>query len=1072
MVSEEQNLTIMSNSEADIRKIIPNAPWTSLYCPCCQPLVLPLLTDIQQHNSFSWAKQLRCNTCNTRWVVCTECASSRKPFTNRRQCLDHDRFYHREGADIALRHKKQRNALEGDQGLLQNTQLSFDDNFNSSALECEGHCLPTEVFDVDSATSYKLTCFDPTFDNFGNYNNKTFFEMEHYHGAGTASLVSIASFKDFSCAGKVSEEEVELHLNVTRLVCSLTRGQVDDLGVIFGQLSSVIKSKMRQKETVDLWSTKIPTSSRDVRSLYISGKHAIIPNLPRPSVSALKNHAYVSLHECIADLLGHGLDFDSITTDMVPITVKSISDSRQAKIIFEHAKTDHLRKLVLYLNEWSDAFEPSKSSKSNRGSCWIKSITVGGPTWTTNGTNYTYPIAVGSDGVSHDEVEARFAFELNQFKTGREVSFYHGSKKKNVIVYIELLASLQDQPERRKGNGIMLGGSKYTACWGYTVDIAQVWPVIPPCNECEASLFDGSCTSNTITSCTQCVCWDLGKNTTLLHYGPPNNYPEEDVLTSGKIAPMKLTYEMLKCAALRSHQEFVHGTWSKSNVESFLKVRGINTACISAILHCADNCRRLTEMESNPMRIHDAALQGRYEELVTDKQQNPMSYEPWTTPALWDRGVELSQHVDVVMHLLFLGIVRTTLEMVQEWSKRRGKNAAFIRYLEGTLESLQCLGLDWCRCMAYKSGKFGGWVSENFVGVSRLLTWLYSGIDSIAADVSFEEPTVPQRRWTKRQNVLWLSIRGLTTSGAAKEISDIVAHYLTQPQGPPPILPPPGGTVLTVTNTLKNLQAMIARVMADAVTDKSICDVDCHIKKFLTSFHKMDQAMLQQGNKPTWITSYNFICLTNIPQVMYQFGPVRNLWEGGNQGEKIIRVLKPLWFGFRKNWEVNLMTNALNIMAVDRVLHTEYNKRRQTDTNTCNKEVEKSIGLAKKMVHKYASREEVTERYLSRKPLSVVQLTDGRYGCIIRRTNFFVELNCSSRREQHGGSWYYQWTMNTTDTVVIPLRCTNIKHYCLLLPKLTMHGMPTSNNEPMYMAITSDWLEMNDEEDFSMPKST
>ncbi len=89
---------------------------------------------------------------------------------------------------------------------------------------------------------------------------------------------------------------------------------------------------------------------------------------------------------------------------------------------------------------------------------------------------------------------------------------------------------------------------------------------------------------------------------------------------------------------------------------------------------------------------------------------------------------------------------------------------------------------------------------------------------------------------------------------------------------------------------------------------------------------------------------------------------------------------------------------------------------------------------------------------------------------VIRRTNIFVELNCSSRREQHGGSWYYQWTMNTTDAVVIPLRFTNIKHYCLLLPMLTMHGMPTSNNEPMYMAITSDWLEMNDEEDFSMPK--
>jgi hypothetical protein len=363
-------------------------------------------------------------------------------------------------------------------------------------------------------------------------------------------------------------------------------------------------------------------------------------------------------------------------------------------------------------------------------------------------------------------------------------------------------------------------------------------------------------------------------------------------------------------------------------------------------------------------------------------------------------------------------------------------------------------------------------VLENFVGVSRLLTWLYSCIDSIAPDVLFEEPTVHQRRWAKRQNLLWLSIRGLTTSGTAQEISDRVAHNLRQPQGPPPILPPPGGTVLTVKNTLKNLQAMIARVMADAVTDESICDVDCHIKKFLTSFHKMDQAMLQQGNKLTWITSYNFICLTNIPQVMHQFGPVRNLWEGGDQGEKIIRVLKPLWFGFRKNWDVNLMTNALNIMAIDRVLNTEYTKRRQTNTNSSNKEVEKSIGLAKKMVHKYASREEVTERYFSRKPLSMVQLTDGRYGCIIRRNQLFVQLQCASQQEQLSGSWYYKWTMNTTDAVVIHLQSTNIRHYCLLLPKLTMHGMPTNNDEPMYMAITSDWLEMNEREEFSMPKST
>jgi hypothetical protein len=74
-----------------------------------------------------------------------------------------------------------------------------------------------------------------------------------------------------------------------------------------------------------------------------------------------------------------------------------------------------------------------------------------------------------------------------------------------------------------------------------------------------------------------------------------------------------------------------------------------------------------------------------------------------------------------VMHMIFLGVVRTTTEMVQEWSKRRGKNAAFVRYLDGTLDLLQLLGIDWCCCVPYKSVKFGGWVSENYLGGSRLL---------------------------------------------------------------------------------------------------------------------------------------------------------------------------------------------------------------------------------------------------------------------------------------------------------------------------------------------------------------
>jgi hypothetical protein len=45
------------------------------------------------------------------------------------------------------------------------------------------------------------------------------------------------------------------------------------------------------------------------------------------------------------------------------------------------------------------------------------------------------------------------------------------------------------------------------------------------------------------------------------------------------------------------------------------------------------------------------------------------------------------------------------------------------------LESIQKLGLSWCKCIAYKSGNLGGWVSENYLSLARVLPWFYGSID-------------------------------------------------------------------------------------------------------------------------------------------------------------------------------------------------------------------------------------------------------------------------------------------------------------------------------------------------------
>jgi hypothetical protein len=151
-----------------------------------------------------------------------------------------------------------------------------------------------------------------------------------------------------------------------------------------------------------------------------------------------------------------------------------------------------------------------------------------------------------------------------------------------------------------------------------------------------------------------------------------------------------------------------------------------------------------------------------------------------------------------------------------------------------------------------------------------------------------------------------LSIRGLDTKGNAAELKKCVREFMDQQGGPPAPLPPQGGAASNVYGVVTTLKAMVARLMNRSLTANDIDDADRHIKLFLTAFEKFDSAMRTPEDKPTWVTSYNFICLTNLPKMLQDFGPICNLWEGGGQGEKIIGLIKPLWFGYMMHWHKNI----------------------------------------------------------------------------------------------------------------------------------------------------------------------
>ena len=1072
--SDNAILSSRKRPPSDVSRLTTGvAPLRVLYCPTCIQCTLADKNNVQQEYRYIWARRVRCPACQTSWTICAECTDQRKHMTTMNSLYTHQYRSHRATANKP-------HGLQQESCAEFNSSIDIDTD-DESMQQGDSSFLGSDLH-------AKALPGKPKF-NFSGAQNTTYFMKEHGgEGLGRAYLVGKSQFQLGNIGVDVLPDEVALHMNIAELVGSLTSGQRNKLSTVLCQVVSVTRRQCSNDPLSSRWDTRVPTSVAELRSMYVEGCHALLPNLPRPPVHVIGSHAYVSLKDCVADLLGHGIDVDCIKRAEEGELVRRISESTRAQRILENSKTLHgtTEVLTLYVTEWSDGFEPSLSIKGNRGSCWIKTVTIAPPPNKLHSLSHTYPIALGLESDDHEEVEQKFAEELMQFSSDKAMDFYHGALKRNVRVYMELFVSLQDQPERRSANYIMLGTSCYTARWGLALDFVAVASGIPACSNCLASMLREPLTQRRY-QCRNCVNWDTNAESGLLDFPCPDYYPEELIPPSGKLSPKRLTYDVMRNAVETAHTGVVFHGWTMNNMKAYLRVHGLNAEAIASISECAVNCRTYNDLveaasDADAATPELAAIQ-------RERQRAPEKYEMWKFPALWVRGVELHQHIDVCMHLVFLGVIKTTIQMIQRWTKERGKHSTFLQYSVGIFESVQKLGLDWCRCLPYKNGKLGGWVSENYLAAARLMNWFYGPIDEIASDPVFVEPDRAMNKWTKDQNKGWLGIRGLDTQGSADELKARVIGYVQQPGGPPEQLAPKGGEVTNVHAALTALKAMVSRLMCRSVSDPLVQDVDRHIKFFLSTFDIFDKAMRTEEITPTWITSYNFICLTNLPLVMKEFGPLRNMWEGAGQGEKILSLVKPSWIGLRQNWQRNMLDRLLRQTAMGRIQAAEERTAGGDSMRWMTEDIidemddedeeengrnnaAKDIFRGNHSLRRYKSIEEVRRVFDLRRPISMVVLNDHRFCCVLRN-NYTVPFQCMEFQEEIAGASYHLWQINEDELESTDHQISNteeLTQYCILLPKLSCHGMPDLNDDPIFTLIESEWNEIQHDGTISLPK--
>ena len=925
-----------------------------------------------------------------------------------------------------------------------------------------------------------------------NYMNNNISVERPYDGP--SYLVGRAITNTNNLHQKMDENDIMLHLLMAKFVTKLSKNQRLQFALImkllmkkYGSCKKDETTKSRDNEhTNSILVTVIPTSDSEFRKVYMTGQSSIWKNLPRPKVSMVDDHSYVSIRQCIIQFLANGKMPQRVSKEKGN-NVTSLSDSNVRKEVYEravkanlHVSTDNL--IVLMGISWSDDFDPNSSIKANRGAVWIRTVTFISETFTDNTLEDTYTISIGLKNQCHDAIERDFVTELEELKNGKNNIFFSMNRKQYVTVHFEVIAFLGDQPERRGINYIMLGNSIFGARYTYSANISAISEYLPMCSSCtERCQSDKNHFVNS-KKCGKCLQWNIVDKHKLNRFEPPKHYPKDMIPLDGKLEPVKLSFEMFKFAVGFATDKYLHGSWNERCVQSYLSSLSINTNGQGQTI---DHCHKMKALMY--VKENESANKVMKDLIISDFETNPHRYEKWTGGVYWNSSIGLDDFCDVIMHLIFLGITKASKGLLFTWVNEKMPGKTYDKLSKVMLSSISDLGLDWCKVIVSDCG----WVSENYLAYARLVKWIYHPLSTLYhnknANEPYVEPLIPVHHWYRKMCLDWLYAHGLAFKGTLSELRAIIKMKKSNTDSPPKLEVRKSCEIDIVDSFIGSLLSTIACVMTRVVNEEKIVQVEREIKIYLTNLDKFEVGINTEQKKTKhaiqnkiWLKKYNFLSLLNIPDIMQKYGPLINLWEGSNQGEGYLRYAKPRIRDIHShNWQINAHTNLLNESSMKDVIkcHIYHNTSHHHKEDYVKYEKSNLRGR-QKMFQTYQSIYEVFSLYRRNKPLSIIRVQNGNFYIVIAqgekeslsaikvmfKYNLFIPT-----LSMH----FHEMIIDVSKTQydLIGLTRSDISCYILALPKADVNGFINVECNALYYIIDSNWNELSEEMDFISPRS-
>jgi len=227
--------------------------------------------------------------------------------------------------------------------------------------------------------------------DFGNWHSTSYFNAD-ISGTGVADVVALCQFGISSLGKNLHPADVQYVTDMANFVHCLTHMQRNDLS----KLLHGTVSKLKRDSDADnkcKWKTLIPTDPMAMRRQFWDGKHSFLGNIPYPTVYPVNNHAYVSLRDCIRNRLAFGFPLEKVESGEGNKfnCVLSLMQAECSQRVIRRCQRDYTEPvLVLLITEWQDGYDAHSFSKTNRGSSWIKIVTIAEPHEHKNSPEVSY----------------------------------------------------------------------------------------------------------------------------------------------------------------------------------------------------------------------------------------------------------------------------------------------------------------------------------------------------------------------------------------------------------------------------------------------------------------------------------------------------------------------------------------------------------------------------------------------------------------------------------------------------------------------------------------------------------